>query len=148
MKYFAYGSNMNFEQMRERCPEAKFMKRAHLENYRFVYDGGCGFWYTCGNIAAAEGDIVWGGLFDIHKKDLTNLDEYERYKERLYERQIVLVKDDEGNKTKAIVYIRPNPVEDIPGEKYQGIVLEGAKDCGLPEDYIQTLDWRKIKELF
>ncbi len=127
---------MNFEQMRQRCPGAKFMSKTYLEDYRFVYDAECDFWYICGNIIESEGDVVWGGLFDIHKKDLTSLDEYEKYKERLYERREVIVKYKDSSEIKAIVYIRPNPIEDIPGEKYQSIVLQGAKDCGLPEEYI------------
>ncbi len=144
MKYFAYGSNMNFEQMRRRCPEAKFMRKVYLENFRFVYDNACDWWKTAGNIVPSEGDVVWGALFDIHKKDLTSLDNYEQYQRRLYFRKDVLVKDDAGNETKAIVYIREGAVEAAPGEAYQDIVVEGARDCGLPKDYISFLAGEKV----
>ena len=33
--YFAYGSNMNFLQMEQRCPGARFQGRGILPNYRF-----------------------------------------------------------------------------------------------------------------
>jgi hypothetical protein len=68
MYYFAYGSNMNYKQMRERCPSCKFIGRFFLENYKFVYDG-----YsktrngTVANIVELNNAIVWGGLFEINK---------------------------------------------------------------------------------
>ena len=37
--YFAYGSNMNHKQMKSRCPDSHFLKRAYLEGYKFAYDG-------------------------------------------------------------------------------------------------------------
>ena len=61
-RYFAYGSNMNHEQMMLRCPSAIFLKRARLENHKFVYDG-----YSkkrngaVANIIKSSGDIAWGG---------------------------------------------------------------------------------------
>ncbi len=39
MKYFAYGSNMNHKQMKQQCPESKFLKRAYLDDYSLIYDG-------------------------------------------------------------------------------------------------------------
>lgn len=39
MYYFGYGSNINHEQMKIRCPNAKFIKKVFLKNYKFVYDG-------------------------------------------------------------------------------------------------------------
>ena len=34
--YFAYGSNMDQEQMRQRCPEAAFVGTASLPGYMFI----------------------------------------------------------------------------------------------------------------
>lgn len=61
MYYFAFGSNMNHKQMKERCPNSKFIKRVYLENYKFVYDG---YSYTrrgpVANIVESQEEIVWG----------------------------------------------------------------------------------------
>lgn len=138
MKYFAYGSNMNFEQMRKRCPDSKFLKRVYLEDYRFIYDKGCDWWRTCGNIVKSKGSIVWGGLFEISDNDLKNLDEYEKYAKGLYDRKIFGVNDGYGKILKAVSYFRGTEVEAVPCEEYQNVVLEGAKDCGLPEEYIEN----------
>ena len=35
--YFAYGSNMNLEQMKYRCPAAEVVENVRLENYRLAF---------------------------------------------------------------------------------------------------------------
>lgn len=70
--YYAYGSNMNHKQMKERCPDSRFLKRVYLKGYRFVYDG-----YSVirkgpvANIIETKNgdDVVWGGLFEISEND-------------------------------------------------------------------------------
>jgi len=36
MYYFAYGSNMNWTQMAQRCPSARFVSVARLKDHRFA----------------------------------------------------------------------------------------------------------------
>jgi hypothetical protein len=43
--YFAYGSNINLDQMARRCPEATVVEPVTLENYELLFrgnGGGCG----------------------------------------------------------------------------------------------------------
>lgn len=136
MKYFAYGANMNHEKMRSRSPGSQFLGRAKLDSYQFVYNGkskvrGGGV----GNIVPKKGSVVWGGLYEITQEDLVALDEFEWYP-NYYQRKNFVVKDDLGKAFEAMAYYRevekPNP----PYESYRAEVLQGAKDCGLPEDYI------------
>ena len=37
--YFAYGSNMNLDQMAYRCPAASVVEPVHLEGYRLTFCG-------------------------------------------------------------------------------------------------------------
>ena len=37
--YFAYGSNINLNQMAVRCPDAKVVEPAVLENYELLFRG-------------------------------------------------------------------------------------------------------------
>ena len=37
--YFAYGSNMNLEQMKYRCPAAEVVENVRLEDYRLAFRG-------------------------------------------------------------------------------------------------------------
>jgi gamma-glutamylcyclotransferase len=135
--YFAYASNMNHAQMKERCPGARFLKPVVLEGYRFVYDG-----YSVprqgstANIVNSETESVRGGLFEITEKDRLDLDAYEGYP-NAYERKDVEVVDAEGNVYRAMTYFRTGRALAKPHPDYEKVVLEGARDCRLPEDYIE-----------
>lgn len=140
MYYFAYGSNMNHAQMKQRCPGSVFIKRAFLSGHKFVYDG----YSSTRNGAVAniietvdEENIVWGGLFEINEDNLSALDCYEGYP-KSYDRKNIEVKDDDGKRYDAIVYFRTGKAEGKPSQEYRNIVIQGAKDCMLPIEYIKN----------
>lgn len=138
MFYFAYGSNMKHQQMEKRCPSAHFLCCAYLENYKFVYDGKSkdrkG---AVANVIDSDGDIVRGGLFEISKDNLAVLDGYEGYPDS-YGRDELDVKDDNNNLYKAIVYFRVGEKLGKPTREYRQVIIEGAQDCRLPEEYIKS----------
>jgi len=122
--------------MSERCPGSKFIKKALLRGYRFVYDG----YSTCrngsvANIIDSSDDIVWGGLFEITKKHLKTLDACEGYPNS-YQRKEANVEDESGNVYSAIIYYRTGEKPGDPDPKYIKIVAKGARDCGINENYI------------
>lgn len=137
MYYFAYGSNMNFEQIKKRCPGARFLTKAKLNGYKFVYDGysvsrNC----AVANIVKSERDSVEGAVFEIDGECLKNLDHYEGYPGS-YKREQLVVNDEDDKSYKAIVYLRsPLPIGK-PSDEYRDIILQGAKDCGLSPIYIK-----------
>lgn len=141
MLYFAYGSNMNHEQIKQRCPSSKFIKRASKKGYKFVYDGYSMKWKAAvANIVESTGSVVWGGLFEINDDNLAALDCYENYP-KSYDKKTIIVRDDEGKNHGAIAYFRVGQKVGVPHEKYREIVIQGASDCGLPEDYIKNNLW-------
>jgi gamma-glutamylcyclotransferase (GGCT)/AIG2-like uncharacterized protein YtfP len=134
--YFAYGSNMSLEQMKERCPHSTFIKIVYLEGYKFVYDGYSKYRQgAVANIVESKRDVVWGALFDITSEDEENLNRCEGYS-RVYNKKYVTVKDTEGNEYKAFTYFRKTHELGTPSAKYKEIILESAKKLGLPKDYI------------
>jgi gamma-glutamylcyclotransferase (GGCT)/AIG2-like uncharacterized protein YtfP len=134
--YFAYGSNMNFEQMKKRCSNARFLKRAYLEGYKFVYDGYSNSRNSAvANVVEEKSEIVWGGLFEVTNDDIKNLDTYEGYPNN-YDRVVLEIKDGKGNNYKAMVYLRGPREVGKPSDEYRKIVLEGTKNCELPNEYI------------
>jgi gamma-glutamylcyclotransferase len=138
MLYFAYGANMYHENMKKRCPEHKFIGRAVLADYKFVYDGqsrlrGGGI----GNIVQAPREKVWGGLYEISERDSKMLDKYEG-SPKYYQRKTVSVKNDEGQVLQAMVYRRSPLTANPPVPSYRQEILLGAEDCGLPEEYIKN----------
>jgi len=140
MSYFGYGSNMNHQQMKRRCPGSKFITRVRLDGFRFGYDGHSTIrGGAVANIleSSVPGAMVWGGLFEVTEPDLAILDRYEGYP-RSYRRIIVTVRDDRGVTYEAIVYCRTGEVPGEPSEKYRAVIIQGAKDCGLPDTYITS----------
>ncbi|MXZ01981.1 gamma-glutamylcyclotransferase [Candidatus Poribacteria bacterium] len=72
MRYFAYGSNMNIAQMRERCPGITHIGRYQLDGFRLVFN------YHA-DIVPAEGCTVHGALWSITPGYEAALDRYEGY---------------------------------------------------------------------
>ncbi len=145
--YFAYGSNMYQEQMKERCPNSQFIKRAYLEGYKFIYDGYSSKWRgAVANIVEEEGNIVWGALYEITEEDLKKLDKYEGFPQ-VYQRCKILVKDDLGREYKAWVYLRDPQEKNKPSEEYRNRLYEGAKQCDLPYEYVKKYILQRDLEL-
>lgn len=145
MYYFAYGSNLDQQQMKERCSKARFIKRVYLENYEFVYDGYSVYRkWAVANIVAKEGAIVWGALYEITEEDLEKLNKHEGYPAS-YKREKLIVKDDEGKEYKAWVYLRSPQEKGKSSEEYRNIIIKGARRIGLPENYIDEFIAGKSK---
>ena len=137
MHYFAYGSNMNHMQMSKRCPGSKFIKRAFLEDHKFIYDGySFNRMGAVANVIERKKSIVWGGLFKLNYNDLVILDRYEGYP-RSYNKKTVKVKDDTNNIIKVIIYYRISKGTGEPSDNYRNAVILGAKDCKIPNKYIE-----------
>src|SRR5947208_12969770 len=71
MLYFAYGSNMDSTQMKERCPSAKFVCRAKLPSHRLAFTlrscrRGCGV----ADILRDEAKDVWGVVYELPENEL------------------------------------------------------------------------------
>jgi len=135
--YFAYGSNMNHAHMRQLCPKSSFLKRAYLEDYAVAFDrapdASVG---AVATIVPSRGKQVWGGLFLVADGEISALDAYEDYP-RFYEKMVVKVKDEEGFIYDALCYYRSKRVKGMPLKEYLTVVIQGARDCKLPEEYIR-----------
>ena len=76
--YFAYGSNLNHEQMQLRCKDAEYIKNIFLESYKLSF---CAVSrdYGVANVVKKSGSKVPGGLWKISEEDEKVLDDYEGY---------------------------------------------------------------------
>jgi len=135
--YFAYGSNMNHAHMKQLCPSSVFIKPAYLEEYAFTFDKDPdALQGALANIVHAKRSVVWGGLYGIDDQDIPALDQYEE-SPRLYQKRIIKVKDAEDFVYDALCYIRAKRIKGVPQETYLSLIVQGAHDCRLPEEYIQ-----------
>ena len=101
--YFAYGSNINLEQMAYRCPDATVVGPVTLENYELLFRGN-GDGFGVATIEPKEGSKVFGLLWNITPKCEKSLDRYEGYP-HLYDKQTVTVRDGLGNTIPVMAYV-------------------------------------------
>jgi len=139
--YFAYGSNLWIDQMVERvgagCLETP-PEVARLPDYRLVFnmrgDDGAVF----ANIAT-PGDGVYGVIYRCSSAVLARLDEFESG----YDRVWMQVIDRVGLARSAVAYVahaRPTGETGLPSEPYVRRILTGARQQGLPEEYIRRIE--------
>jgi len=105
--YFAYGSNINLEQMAYRCPGAKVFGPAALEGYELLFRGNSSRGYGVATIAPKEGSRVEGLLWRITPANERSLDIYEGYPS-FYEKETVSVKTPNGQSFAVMAYVMTN----------------------------------------
>ena len=74
MLYFAYGSNLHHFQMRRRCKDSTFLKKANLKNFKLTFRSK----YRAADIEQKKNSIVEGGLFKISQRDEKNIEIVDR----------------------------------------------------------------------
>ena len=131
--YVAYGSNLNKNQMRGRCPESEFVGTGVVENYELQFKGSLHGAHA--TIASKEGSSVPVGVWKIQKRDESRLDLYEGYNPKgycYYNKEQIPVKMYDGSTLTGMVYIM-DPRMDFgnPSKSYYDIVRQGYADCGL-----------------
>ena len=126
--YFAYGSNINLEQMAYRCPDASVVGPVTLENYELLFRRG-GF----ATIMPCEGETVHGLLWSITPDCERSLDRYEGYP-RFYDKRMVTVRDGEGRSLSVMAYIMDERFREpmLPSSTYYNGILEGYQQNDLP----------------
>lgn len=132
--YFAYGSNINLDQMAYRCPAAEVVGPVKLEGYELLFRGNAG-----GNgvatIAPKEGGTVHGLLWKITPACEQSLDRYEGYP-HLYDKEPVTVRTRSGQALTVMAYVMTgselwrHPA--MPSEPYYKGIQDGFRQNGLP----------------
>jgi len=132
MKYFAYGSNMDKKQMKERCPDSKPLYVATLPNYKLIFAGWSRLWQgPVATIQRFQGSKVKGALYEISERDLARLDKYEGYP-NFYDRIKVIVFDEDGNAVEAVTYVmKDRETEGQPSKEYASVMYRAYKDWGI-----------------
>lgn len=148
MLYFAYGSNMDWQQMKERCPSARFVGVAVMRDHKLGFTRestrrGCGV----ADAVAEDGRSLWGVVYEITDLDLSRLDISEGYmpgrnKNSYWRReQIVYASHPLNYPITVVTYFaerEDNPP--MPNETYKNQILEGARYWHLPAEYIAELE--------
>ena len=133
LPYFAYGSNMDPDQMLSRCPGAERAGNAELSGSRFAIVG-----TGVATIFPEPDSTVTGVLWAITDRHLETLDRYEGVAQGAYSRCVVTVRSMDGD-VQAWAYVASSVTETDPRAGYLETVCRGARSSGISEDYIATL---------
>ena len=155
MLYFAYGSNLDWAQMKRRCPSAKFVCRAKLSASRLAFtlkdaERRCGV----ADVLPDKSKDVWGVVYELPDNELKNLDKKEGYKPGRPNEQNEYTREDhyvwrEGDVTRQLLVAlyRGHPQLDppLPSNDYKELIIDGARHWNLPAEYIRELESIKTK---
>ena len=158
MHYFAYGSNLEPEQMQRRCPGHTVVGLGELRDHKLTFpltshDWGGGV----ASVATAHAQSVWGIVFDLTDADFASLDRCEGYvgpgdQHNLYDRETVtvqLVRVDDGSflrRLRPLIYVARPSNPSPPSRRYLDAILKGAKHHKLPSEYIARLALTVVAE--
>ena len=135
--YLAYGSNLNVRQMRMRCPTARMIGTATIEDYRLMFKGSkTGSYLT---IEPEEGCSVPVGVWEVSEADELALDRYEGFPTFYYKKELELpitgIRTEKVRRRKAFVYImHEDRLLGVPSNMYMRICMEGYMDFGFNYD--------------
>lgn len=147
--YFAYGSNLNKEQMLEkRCHSAKLVGTAMLKGYELIFKKSqTGYYFS---VRKAAGGVVPIGVWEITKKDEKRLDRFEGcpdyYKKYTLELDVKRM-DGETEKLSGIIYILPEKnATGNPKDDYVDRCRKGFEEFGFDQKFIDDALTRTKKE--
>lgn len=127
--YAAYGSNLNKEQMQYRCPTAKPIAVATLNDHQLVFQGRP--YGAHANVIPAKGQEVPVAIWEITARDEANLDVYEGVRGGYYTKEYMEIEVN-GETQEVLIYIMtPNPYG-TPTDGYLQTIADGYADFNLP----------------
>ena len=147
--YFAYGSNMNLEQIRERTQNSNLQPSfiGYMKDKKLIFPRESKITWE-GGVASydhSDGDNLWGAVFLLTDEELKKIDPFEGYhgygKSNAYEKieNEEIIKEN-GKSIKITTYVANKVGNFLPSKKYRDWIIKGAKECKLPEEYIERLN--------
>ena len=149
--YFAYGSNMNLEQIRSRCGRPVVVSVARLPEHRLSFYGYAETWDgAMETVEPAPGSEVWGVIFRLSRLDWERLDEWQGARldgAGMYFHFPATVMDLEGCEHNVRLYRKDVQGEPRnPSREYLEHIVRGAAENGLPPRYVAELLNRKATQ--
>lgn len=148
-KYFAYGSNMLTRRLQERTPSASVSTTGHVKCHRLTFNkvstdgsGKCDIEET-----EQDTDIVYGVIFSIKCDDKSELDKAEGLGKG-YDEKLIDIETTEGV-IQALTYTATRTEKGLqPYHWYKTLVINGAIEHKLPDNYIEWIRTTNSKEDF
>ncbi len=133
--YFAYGTNMEWDEMSLRCPGIDVVGTARLDDFRLIING-----EGIATVIPAPGEVVWGVLWLITPACERSLDRYEGVDDRLYEKVVWLVRTAAGQDIEALLYVASDESLGVAYRTgYVEKIIRSAENASFPEPYIREI---------
>jgi gamma-glutamylcyclotransferase (GGCT)/AIG2-like uncharacterized protein YtfP len=143
--YAAYGSNLDPEQMRSRCPHSPSRGSGWLEGWRLTFGGeDLGWEGSLATVVEEAGNRVFVMLYDVNSQDESTLDEIEFASTGLYNKIRVRVHTLDGVQL-SWLYVLDGYEGGLPSARYLGVMADAAEDAGAPDDYVTELRKRPCR---
>ena len=151
--YFAYGSNLDPEQMELRSPGHRVLCRAILHDHALAFHGENRAWG--GAVAAADprgGCQVYGVVYQIKAADFAALDRTEGYSGpgepgNFCERVQLPVELENGETLEVFTYVLSAPAPPgLPSRSYRWALLKGMRHHGLPAAAIAAIESLAVRD--
>ena len=143
--YAAYGSNMDPDQMQERCPHSPARGSGWLEGWRLTFGAEDFGWEGALATVVEDPDSrVFVMLYEVSPRDEETLDKWEGADNGLYRKIRVRVQTLDGEPL-AWVYVLDGYEGGLPSARYLGIMADAAEKAGAPDDYVRDLRTRPCR---
>jgi hypothetical protein len=141
--YFGYGSNMLLKKLRSRCPSVDVIGVCRTKGYTLKFHKVSTDESGKGDMVEAKSgaDELYGIAFIIDKSDGSNLDRAEGYGQGYKKKEFFVEALDVGCVLGVGVYYATKIDSKLePYCWYKKQVVQGARENGLPEDYIKKIE--------
>lgn len=143
--YFAFGSNLKKE--RQRCKNSTFHCIGELKDHRLAFravQGSLSIWNgAVATVVPSPGDSVWGAVWKVTQEDVEALNIQENVAGGTYKPVGVDIHTADGAVLQdCLTYVRQpiNDEEGLPSKAYISVITIGAKEVGLPQEYLDKLE--------
>jgi hypothetical protein len=137
--YFAYGSNLDARQMRERCPSSLPLCRARLPDHVLAFTYYSTRWSGgAADVIERAEEVVWGVIYQLDSGEVALLDRYELG----YDRISLEVVDDRARIHSVLSYTVREKGSFAPSDVYVQKLVTWGQRWRFPDAYLARLGRR------
>lgn len=145
--YAAYGSNMDPEQMLERCPHSPAAGSGWLAGWRMTFGGEELGWDGALPMIVPDPDAqTFVALYEVSPFDWKTLDYWESADTGLYNKIKLRVSTLDGD-VLATCYILDGFEGGLPSARTIGLISDAAEAAGAPDEYVTEMRNRECRSL-
>ena len=145
--YAAYGTNLDAEQMRQRCPHSPSRGPGWLVGWRLTFGGeDLGWEGALATVVEDPDEQVFVMVYDVPSQDEAELDRWESADSGLYRKIRVRVHTLRGDHL-CWLYVLDGYEGGLPSARYLGLMADAAEKAGAPNDYVRDLRARPCRTI-